>query len=77
MVASEIAALGIKHVCDGTPYDWALQEYAAPAKAGVTFDLMQENPVAAPMTAVGTAEDVQRDNALGSMRTCGGLFLLR
>jgi len=64
VVAAELAALGIKHVRDGTPYDWALQEYVALAKTGVTFDLSQENPIAAPMTTIGAAEDVQRADTL-------------
>ncbi len=64
VVAAELAALGVKHVRDGTPYDWALQEYVALAKTGVTFDLTQENPIAAPMTTIGAAEDVQRADAL-------------
>ena len=64
VVAAELAALGIKHVRDGTPYDWALQEYVTLAKTGVTFDLSQENPIAAPMTTIGAAEDVQRADTL-------------
>ena len=63
-VAAELAFLGVRHVRDGTPYDWALPEYVALAKAGIRFNLLQVNPIAAPMTKVGAAEDVQRAHAL-------------
>ncbi len=63
-IAAEVAALGVKHVRDGTPYDWALPEYVALAKAGVAFDLSQVNPTAAAFTTVGSTEDAQRAAAL-------------
>ena len=63
-LTAELALLGVKHVRDGTPYDWALPQYVALAKTGVTFDLLQENPIAAPMTMVGSMEDVQRADTL-------------
>ena len=59
-ITAEIAALGVKHVRDGTPYDWALPEYIALAKTGVAFDLSQVNPIAAAFTTVGSTEDAQR-----------------
>ncbi len=59
-IGAEIAALGVKHVRDGTPYDWALPEYVALAKTGVVFDLSQVNPTAAAFTTVGSTEDAQR-----------------
>ena len=63
-IAAEIAALGVKHMRDGTPYDWALPEYVALAKTGVVFDLSQVNPTAAAFTTVGSTEDAQRATAL-------------
>lgn len=63
-LVTELAFLGIKHVRDGTPYDWALPEYVALAKTGVRFNLLQVNPTAAAMTTVGSVQDVQRAAAL-------------
>ena len=59
-IAAELATRGVKHVRDGTPYDWVLPEYIALARAGIKFDLSQVNPIAAPFTKVGSTEDVQR-----------------
>ena len=63
-LVAEMKYLGATNVRDGTPYDWALPVYVALAKIGVTFDLTQENPVAAALTTIGAVQDVQRADTL-------------
>lgn len=65
-LVAEIKYLGITNVRDGTPYDWALPVYVSLAKIGVTFDLTQENPVAAALTTIGAVQDVQRAETLAT-----------